>query len=56
MGSQEMAGKVLPVRARAGERKDSHRDHREGEPFTTRRVWLIEPGDRKAKCGCDCSL
>lgn len=56
MRSEEMAGKVLPVRARAGERKDFHRDHGEGEPFATRRVWLVEPGDRKAKCGCDRSL
>lgn len=56
MRSQEMASKVLPVRARAGEGKDSDRDHGEGEPFATRRVWLVEPGDRKAKCGCDHSL
>lgn len=56
MRSQEMASKVLPVCARGGEGKDSDRDHGEGEPFATRRVWLIEPGDRKAKCRCDRSL
>lgn len=56
MRSQEMAGKVLPVRARVGERKDSHRDHGVVEPFATVRVWLIEPGDKMAKCRCNHSL
>lgn len=51
-----MSGKVLPAHARVGGRKDSHKDHGEGEPFTTRIVWLVEPGDGMAKCGCDHSL
>lgn len=51
MRSQEMAGKTLSVCAKACERKDSQRDHEEGEPLATRRVWLIEPGTRKSKYG-----
>lgn len=56
MRSQEMAGKILSVCARACERKDSQRDQEEGEPLATRRVWLTEPGTRKSQYGCNHSL
>lgn len=38
MRSQEMAGEILSVCAKACERKDSQRDHKEGEPLAIRRV------------------
>lgn len=56
MRSQEMAGKILSAHAKACERKDSQRDQEEGEPVAIRRVWLIEPGARKSKYGCNRSL